>query len=160
MRLSEAMRLGGTLHPQIRGELFKMVRAYDYLRELALERIIGTCTLGGALAAIGLEPITQDQNLGISALASIQGMPDDWLALLNTLVYELPDPVVARLPFTPVADAPVETVTIYLNDEYRWTREQIADWVECIENQLFPQPVELVSDQHEAEQLIAALASV
>lgn len=28
---------------------------------------------------------------------------------------------------------PVESVIIHLNDHHRWTREQIADWVETVE---------------------------
>jgi hypothetical protein len=148
IKLSEAIRLGAMLGPQCFSRLF--------------DESGGSCAIGAAIEAVG------QANKGRWLPVGRYWNEDDLVfydaARAHILAYQVP------IHWKPVFEAieqvqcPVgcgrEASIPHLNNLHRWTREQIADWVERIENQLFPQPVELVSDQHEAEQLIAALASV
>lgn len=97
MKLSEAIRLGAMLRPQVFG-----VTADD----------VGTCALGGALEAIGRGHLKYHDS------------PTHW-------------PVAGAVVVHPVQgyDHVLFGVARSLNDEHRWTREQIADWVETIEQQ-------------------------
>lgn len=78
----------------------------------------GTCALGGALAAIGVAGTYND------AL-------DHW-------------PVASLKVQHPIHDYEhvLYGVVRSLNDEHRWTRAQIADWVATIEAQQAPTPIE------------------
>lgn len=76
---------------------------------------IGTCAMGSAFEAIGITPNAEES------------APAEWLAFL------------ARDHACPVCRRKqsggdlIDGVIPHLNDDHRWTRERIADWVEIIE---------------------------
>jgi hypothetical protein len=59
-----------------------------------------------------------------------------WIALSRRF------PILMRIEWLvcPACDERVETPIPHLNDDHRWTREQIADWVATIEAQHEPTP--------------------
>jgi len=105
MKLAEAIWLGAMLKPQAFG---------------ALEDTNGnTCALGAAYDAIG-------------ELHTGQGYDWSW-ACRRFPVLKAIDGNRAR-PRCFVCGTYVESIVPHINDEHRWTREQIADWVETIES--------------------------
>ena len=103
MKLSEAIRLGAMLRPQAFG---------DYTDG------VGTCAIGAACEAYGV-PLNADTEL----------LP--WSELLEaTDVATCPVCGVSG-PFE--SDEAFYGLIPHLNDDHRWAREAIADWVETIE---------------------------
>lgn len=113
MRLSEAIRLGSMLKPKTEGSLWKAGKS---------------CALGAACDALGIRQGNDDDfsthALGVEfpylyaavrcpACRSVQGV---WRRLFNE-------------------EYDVEDVIIHLNDDHKWTRQRIADWVATIEPQ-------------------------
>jgi hypothetical protein len=76
----------------------------------------GLCAYGAALTAIGAMP------------PSYVGVPDEWL---ECGVFDAVCPACADSR-RHVDDYAKNTIA-HLNDTHRWSREQIADWVETIE---------------------------
>jgi hypothetical protein len=119
LQLSEAIRLGAMLRPQVRGRLF----AHG-----------GSCALGAAKESIGMK-----------GKRMADGSP-----FIFTSYWEW----LGRIVTCPGCKKPgaVESTVICLNDEYRWTREQIAAWVETIEPPAEPavmaEEPEAVHDSH------------
>lgn len=106
MKLSEAIRLGAMLKPQCREHL-----SYHG----------ATCALGAAADAIGCLDVHKYHH-GWNAFYAT------W-PILQTPV----DPPASLGKFK--CQCELSTWVIYLNDKERWTREQIADWVESIERE-------------------------
>ena len=77
----------------------------------------GRCALSAACDAAGIDPVTVDGRLVVDATKLEMTFP-----LLGKRLDQEPHPS-------------VECVIWSLNDFDGWTREQIADWVETIENQ-------------------------
>lgn len=121
MRLSEAIRLGAMLKPQAFGSFFTRGSDVTVVGDvLGLRRTAdSTCALGGALDAVGA--------LEFSALEWVAyGLPSRWPVLR----------VAATCPECGEccgAQGVWDVVAVHLNNKHRWTREQIADWVESIE---------------------------
>lgn len=113
MRLSEAMRLGSMMKPQ---------GYYNLCRAGA------TCALGAVGDAIGiLDADNCNWKPGAKA-------PSEWRWMTR----------LTACPACGATDYPVPTsfstkrrdvqaAITHLNNEHRWTREQIADWIETIE---------------------------
>lgn len=107
MKLSEAIRLGSTLKPQhYSGKAFFITirNGFMYLRKTQC-----SCVLGAAIDAAGLRG---------NAIKKDKGWPREW-------------------GMTKPQDCPacekrdtLGIVIIHLNDNHRWTRECIADWIE------------------------------
>ena len=114
MLLSHAMKLGATISKQCFLELFGIEGS--------------SCALGSALLAMGsrIEDIS-------AAYIEIERR---WTWLLAQKYKLCPD---CKLQFTSAWQ-----IIVHLNDEHRWNRERIADWVATIEPQETPseQPVE------------------
>lgn len=103
MKLSEAIRLGAMLKPQG----FGLLNDGD-----------ATCALGAAHHAAGIIVYDDQVKASIHALRR-------W-------------PVLGVKTNMPIAGyrqclCRVDTMIVTLNDEERWTREQIAEWVEGVE---------------------------
>jgi hypothetical protein len=96
MKLSEAIRLGALLHPQLFG-------AFNLI-ERETGHILRTCAIGAASAA-----------------------GYDTTRLGNSSVTQCP---ACQLR------GGVAGIIAHLNDDHRWTRERIADWVEMCEGSL------------------------
>src|SRR5688500_2999835 len=108
MRLSEAIRLGAMLRPQGFGSL------------RGCNRQPGTsCALDAAAESLGLD------------LEVLDGSePSHYRAI----VAQYPFLATQRCPECRLmCDSSPAKVIWHLNDQHRWTREQIADWVETIE---------------------------
>jgi hypothetical protein len=104
MRLSEAIRLGASLAPQAFGALAD-----------ARGR---TCAIGAALHAIG---VINDRRFGWTS------------AMLRFPVLRLMEErEYARCPACRVVQKDRGLIA-HLNDDHRWTREAIADFIETIE---------------------------
>ncbi len=108
MRLSDAIRLGAMLKPQ----------GFGFYQTLG-----GSCAYGAALDAIGVRAERQNtiEDDTITALFPIS-------AARTRCPICTPD---ERAAFEPVRD--VDSAITHLNDDHRWTREQIADFVASIE---------------------------
>lgn len=120
MRLSEALRLGATLHRQTFGRL--------YTRNSRTGEIVATCAMGSVLAACGTLDVSN----------SYSELPEEIHASLLTevMIPDLAQPV------------RIDSAIVYFNDCKYWTRERIADWVEIQENTA-PQLLKLLSARQE-----------
>lgn len=107
MKLSEAMRIGSKMHPQIQGNYFECDDT---------NTVTGTCAMGASGFGRGIE-IDCD---------------DDYLDYLDKLFdLELPDDI--QLPIDPPPyGRTLGKVIEHMNDTHLWTREAIADWLESI----------------------------
>jgi hypothetical protein len=108
MRLSEAIRLGAMLRPQV-FHAFRTAR--------------GTCAFGAAVDAVGLTLDASDPAAIADALIG------QWPWLQGKRV-RCPECTRRRVPGAVISEC--------LNDEHRWTRERIADWVETLEPAAVP----------------------
>lgn len=100
MRLSESIRLGATMRPQI-------------FNDLSSDK--GTCALGAAREALGLtEPC--------DFLSNRFPLLENVMALCPECSWDL-------------HERTLYAAIIHLNDTHKWTREQIADFVELHEPQ-------------------------
>ena len=105
MKLSEAMRLGATLGPHIRGRLFGDGG--------------GTCAMGGALKAMGF--LSHDFCFYIRYNKFLPTTIWPWIIEKRTCPH-CGEPLETRA-----------IITVHLNDTHEWSREKIADWVEEVE---------------------------
>lgn len=106
MRLSEAIRLGAMLKPQVFGALFVEVNYPAPGDVFGLRSFVGTCALGAASDAVGQNPQKQ------------------WLWVTNGLT---------KCPACQDYSINPHDTIAHLNDWHRWPREQIADWVATVE---------------------------
>ena len=112
MRISEAMRRGAAMRPQCNFILFDGV---------------GSCAIGAAMEGAGIE-----QNVMVNELCTAY---PEWNPILNALVpYPLGREDISDPCCLQVAQAKI--IVMYLNDEHKWTREDIADWLEGVEDKL------------------------
>jgi hypothetical protein len=102
MTLSEAIRLGSMLGPQIRGRYYGPNHS--------------SCAIGAALLAIGKDAETS---------------PAPYFPQLH-IVAVCPSCNLLPKRF-PNSHFSLWAIIAHLNDAHRWTRQQIADWVETIE---------------------------
>lgn len=107
MKLSEAIRLGAMLKPQAHGHLWEDGKS---------------CAFGAACDALGIALCDGDWVMFALARrfpaldAAVQCPACGWWRRLRTRhEYDLED------------------VIIHLNDDHRWKRERIADWIEGLE---------------------------
>ena len=108
MPLSEAMRIGAMLNPQAVGA-FK-------------DESGATCAMGAACEAIGLCGLLTARYGSISEL-----IPAEWHRVLDYYA-ELECPGFCNGNFRFVSD-----VIMHLNDVHQWSRENIANWVQSME---------------------------
>lgn len=135
MRLSEAIRLGGMLHPQCVGKFFGD-RERTAVTPLDRSQIRETCALGGAWLVAGGsshdEVITETRSsprgfARAGQRVTILDYPAEWMRVLSAVVL-CPE-------ITCPGHGPLDGAIQHLNDDHRWTREQIADFVETIERE-------------------------
>lgn len=136
MKLSEAIRLGSMVGPQ----------AYGSLRERRRTGFLGlfgpyeeaTCAIGAAYQAGGITPTklavpggpyVTERGRTVKNVTTSLILPNQWY---DTLYSEQWCPVCAR-------NAQCRAVIAHLNDDHRWTREQISAWVASVEVQPEPQ---------------------
>jgi hypothetical protein len=105
VKLSEAMRLGSMLRPQVSGGFMDQ----------------GSCALGAISDAVGIAAVAGDRPY-VNYCALRKALP-------------MLDSVVATPECDGVRQRELYEAIYVLNDIHQWTREQIADWVETIEQQ-------------------------
>jgi hypothetical protein len=130
MKLSEAIRLGAMLRPQAFGGFFKDQGG----------GVIGSCALAAALEAIGWKPLSNT-----SVLIRSRGWPGEWTAIINLMVSSRswPGGEIYQNCWMQLGN-----VISILNDVH-WSREDIASFVENIEDrnpELYPAPQSECSD--------------
>lgn len=108
MQLHEAIRLGAMLKPQNFGEE-------------SVPHVHKSCALGAACDALGI--------------VVAHGLDADYAAIQGR--YPALYTHEAECPACQDRDVPVSLVW-HLNDRHRWTREEIATWLEGIEGQATP----------------------
>lgn len=124
MRLSDAIRLGGMASKQAFGKLMAADGA--------------TCAIGSACLAVGIETRYLMEEL----------IPPDEL---NARLPLMSDPCAVPCPVGDCGGySSVGDLIVHLNDHHRWTREEIADWVEAYE------PRDAVSTASEVSPVLAA----
>jgi hypothetical protein len=111
MRLSEAIRLGAMLGPQVFGSTFSAE---------------GSCAFGAAVLAaqcptFATGPFDTHRSLRDSDAGSgyVAAVPNEWNWIMET---EAPCPVCGTVQ-------PGYRQIAHLNDDHRWTRDAIADFV-------------------------------
>jgi hypothetical protein len=146
MRLSEAIRLGALMHPQGFGTI---VGAHDLRSAFDKSKIQVTCALGAAWVASGGE-MHEDIAAATSGSTTLRG-------------YAQPGSRVLRLDLPIAWHGTLATEVVcpefccehrgilmccieHLNDEHRWTREAIADFVEQMEGTIAAPAVRDVSE--------------
>lgn len=107
IKLSEAIREGSKRRPQAFGHLFNKV-----------DSTWGSCALGAALEQVfNIGPTSlMNSSQDLTALAQRCGID------LNQRCTDPQEQVSAKL----------HTTILRLNDEYHWTREEIAEWLASI----------------------------
>lgn len=146
LKLSEAIRLGAMNKPQSYGTFYgKDLRVsrtakFPWFR---FEVVETSCALGAAYEAIGAgyREVTEPAGAAGSSFRGkpyvlkrpqvfqIYDTPYEWS---RVFWIETPCPVCRRIE-------QIKRVIPHLNDKHRWSREQIADWVERIEKEMAPQ---------------------
>jgi hypothetical protein len=107
MRLSDAIRLGVMLKP---------AQAFYVLYDPATG---ASCALGAAADALGLLDTTRRNAYTVGAKG-----PDTWRWMQHGSF---------ECPACEGRDDDAQALIIHLNNDHRWTRERIADWVATIE---------------------------
>lgn len=135
MSLPDAIRLGAMNAPQGYGRLLTIQRSLTLQPGLEHPGVLikrSTCALGAACDALGMlatpqfpyGPPTSDRAI------------DELEALYpQLLTVDVPCPACGD------GDRILLSIIVHLNDDHRWTRERIADWVETLET-----PVEVGSE--------------
>lgn len=120
MRLSEAMRLGA------------MWREQGFFTLLSQGK---SCALGAVAEAIGLELEDKFYDPGNEHVAPelFKAYPELYTRIACP---SEPDPDVFCWEQT------LSDTIMHLNDAHRWTRQQIADWIEFLEKTQFNKPIE------------------
>ena len=122
MKFSEAIRLGAMLKPQGRGAFLRIHEAVVFGDVFGLRYAIKTCAVGAALDAVGaLREFHQNY----------EGESDNELVRRWPIVNSIVDPPVQNAP----RRVSLARAIVGLNDQERWTREQIAEWVATVEAQ-------------------------
>lgn len=126
MKLSEAIREGSKIRPQIRG---KGDFGFNEFRQIC------SCAMGAAFEATGLVNVI-DTGLDWPVYAAGPTITLDKLfelwPVLNVMVDSPVEP--CDMCYPKVHKKSVARIITHINDYHDWTREQIADWVESIEN--------------------------
>lgn len=154
MKLSEAIRVGSKLHPQGFGDTRVTVHKHNWWCRLGLgkcEPIVTTCALGAAFEAgdCGSHEETAKNSgrafRGVIAEGqkyTVIEMPTDWI---NTLYLEADCPQCERRE-------PLKVLIPHLNDDHKWTREEIALLVERVEAAQLPQVAQATVEASEDEE--------
>lgn len=110
MKMSEAIRLAGMLHPQHYGGSY----GFDIKGNVK-----STCAVAGAQIAAGLRVNEHGYIIDKDQATAWMRFFDEWAAKEGYI----PCPACrsSRLPVPSI---------VHLNDQHKWTRNQIADWLE------------------------------
>lgn len=160
MQLSEAIRMGASMKPQVFGTLRRVIERRPIYKQMEIptgemdcsvisvnletEVIYGTCAWGAALDAIGMLDQCHQGILDQNYLAASATVPQHWLDTLKHI----------RNKKCPMCSIPIPELTIiHLNDHHKWSRERIADLVESVEKEIMylPNPSQAVSSNYSEE---------
>ncbi len=126
MKISEAMRLGSSLKPQIFGVVHGKIRHW-----FGFGGVEASCAWGAVEDAAGLRTIpckpTKGNVLRGTGLSTQTVLtPPGWGLLLNGF---------SPCPACSIRDTGFRLIA-HLNDFHRWERTRIADWVETVESDI------------------------
>lgn len=120
MKLSEAMREGAQIRGQCSGVYFGNFGSLDYL----------SCAIGAVIEGAGLMTPIIDANEVAGSLVS-QALPGEWPEIHEGTI--CPDdgncPHAGGERLSKYRSS-LLNVILHLNDDHKWTREKIADWLE------------------------------
>lgn len=116
--LSDAIRLGATIHPQIFSSLFGYEMMGHNIETCGL-RITGTCALGATVVAMNKAPETMREMVLNDYYDEIQ---ERWPQMVT---------MYTKCPACSQRQSCISLIT-HLNDKHKWSREKIADWLEGI----------------------------
>ena len=127
MKLSEAILLGSTLRPQARGRLYGFKRLWGLFET----SVPTSCAMGAAYEAEGIRSKRMQVRQSVSfrgtqhgsGQAEIYAPPADWLPVFYL---EVSCPQCGRTDI-------LCRIIPHLNDDHRWARVEIADFVAIIE---------------------------
>ena len=123
LKLSDAMRLGAMLGPQVFGKLRSVVAVKLPNGDTTIDE--GTCAIGAVLEATGFEENSRQ-------------LVERWPWILNL--------VACPACGDDASHSDVLATIVQLNDSHLWTRERIADWLDTT----FEQPATTVAvDRHD-----------
>jgi hypothetical protein len=134
MRLSEAIRLGSMLRPQLRGGMYaaRDVAVPGDVLGLRRERV-ASCAFGAAYDAInarrsvvvsdGRTKSFRGDAAGAGSEIELIETPAEWSVIYITVACPVCERVEQLLRIVP-----------HLNDDHEWTRERIADFVATVES--------------------------
>ena len=111
MKLSEAIREGAKIRPQAFGKFFAEG-----------EEQATSCALGAAMEGAGLVPMPL--NFGNAGYDTLR---QEWPEIE---AQEITCPAGCKNDWRCEAGGSIEDIIQHLNDTCRWTREQIADWLQ------------------------------
>lgn len=109
MKLSEAIRAGAKMRPQSFGRMFGFTEGDAY----------GSCALGGAFESLCGVPHFDEHKM--------TGFLTQRFPILDAR---------AEIPTHPGVPCSLRLGIMMLNDNSKWSREAIAEWVETVENSL------------------------
>jgi len=145
MKLSDAIRLGSMLGPQAYGQLHRTRRKYWLFGPLVNEY----CAMGAAYTAIGggsHEEVATTAHVtfrgpGVKAgdIVDVLHHDQEWMDVFYG-VFVCPQCL---------AERPLSELIPHLNDRHRWNRQQIANFVETLEQQVDRELMADVQDEVE-----------
>lgn len=120
MDLSQAIRIGDKIRPQVKGRLFGPYQPRT-LEEQLNPVVIGSCALGAALE-------------GASGMSSSKsGISYEKLQFLFPLLGEVAKCPVEGCFHFGMYEVTAQRVIEHLNDHHEWSRRAIAAWVKALE---------------------------
>lgn len=125
MKLSEAIRLGAMLRP---------LQAFDVLFN---PETGATCAMGAAGEAVGVLDTSRRNAWKTDAKSKA---PKEWRWVVKPASCPLCGDVFDMPVMFPRYKRDTQAVIVHLNNDHRWTRERIADWVQGIEETLSTEP--------------------
>lgn len=148
LKLSEAIRLGAAMRLRQAHGVFYDERRRWFGRFGPF--VAGSCVMGAAFEGAGciIEPLNPEHHIGQTIRPELSGpplytnVPQAWLPVFH---------VTASCPVCSIRELGLWLLT-HLNDTHRWTREEIASFVEHIEAQeSVDEPVTFTFRRHDEE---------
>src|SRR5262245_27054933 len=128
MKLSEALRKGIAEHPM---QTFNALYFVEDVKVDGHARIVRSCAMGAINVGLGLArlmPLTPGSTFYV---VTTDPFPDEQIVTLR---------IVCECPAIPCyyesRGSNIASQILHLNDDHRWTREEIAKWLEHKEREL------------------------
>lgn len=131
LKISEHIRAGAKLRPLARHGFFQVERSGEIDPATGeAPKVIASCSLGALAESAGLVDGLLAADI-LKSLALVYIDPDKLFQKfpeLNNTGYDCPR-IVEDCKYSSTS---LGTIIFHLNDQHKWTREQVADWVESV----------------------------